>query len=110
MLLQYRGVGSEKDSRRSACPQCQYVIFFFFQAEDGIRDLTVTGVQTCALPISTANGLRAAFCPASTDPAPPDQWYEESAMIGEFAFLSRLAAEATPRTTDREKEIGRAHV
>src|SRR2546430_7482358 len=30
--------------------QCDY--FFFFQAEDGIRDLTVTGVQTCALPIS----------------------------------------------------------
>src|SRR2546430_5503875 len=27
-------------------------LFFFFQAEDGIRDLTVTGVQTCALPIS----------------------------------------------------------
>src|SRR3989475_8102007 len=30
------------------------LIFFFFQAEDGIRDLTVTGVQTCALPISGA--------------------------------------------------------
>src|SRR3989475_3964573 len=29
--------------------------FFFFQAEDGIRDLTVTGVQTCALPISYAD-------------------------------------------------------
>src|SRR2546427_3692905 len=28
--------------------------FFFFQAEDGIRDLTVTGVQTCALPILAA--------------------------------------------------------
>src|SRR6266705_4574310 len=27
--------------------------FFFFQAEDGIRDRTVTGVQTCALPIFT---------------------------------------------------------
>src|SRR5690349_22812129 len=27
------------------------VLFFFFQAEDGIRDLYVTGVQTCALPI-----------------------------------------------------------
>src|SRR3989440_10540223 len=27
------------------------LIFFFFQAEDGIRDLIVTGVQTCALPI-----------------------------------------------------------
>src|SRR3989475_9277918 len=33
--------------------------FFFFQAEDGIRDLTVTGVQTCALPISFARRLRA---------------------------------------------------
>src|SRR5256886_6928045 len=28
-------------------------VCFFFQAEDGIRDLTVTGVQTCALPISS---------------------------------------------------------
>src|SRR5206468_6699787 len=28
------------------------LFFFFFQAEDGIRDLIVTGVQTCALPIS----------------------------------------------------------
>src|SRR5207245_344628 len=32
---------------------CRLVSFFFFQAEDGIRDATVTGVQTCALPIST---------------------------------------------------------
>src|SRR6266853_1910433 len=30
----------------------RHSFFFFFQAEDGIRDLTVTGVQTCALPIS----------------------------------------------------------
>src|SRR2546430_2792111 len=30
------------------------LFFFFFQAEDGIRDLTVTGVQTCALPIWTS--------------------------------------------------------
>src|SRR5205809_7856238 len=27
------------------------VVYFFFQAEDGIRDVAVTGVQTCALPI-----------------------------------------------------------
>src|SRR2546427_8957969 len=33
-----------------------YSSFFFFQAEDGIRDLTVTGVQTCALPISPPGG------------------------------------------------------
>src|SRR5438270_4879600 len=34
----------------------QFLFFFFFQAEDGIRDLTVTGVQTCALPISGPRG------------------------------------------------------
>src|SRR6266511_5791426 len=28
-----------------------FIVFFFFQAEDGIRDFHVTGVQTCALPI-----------------------------------------------------------
>src|SRR6266478_4878456 len=32
------------------------MFFFFFQAEDGIRDLTVTGVQTCALPIFGSGG------------------------------------------------------
>src|SRR5205085_6311097 len=34
-----------------------FFFFFFFQAEDGIRDLTVTGVQTCALPISELEGV-----------------------------------------------------
>src|SRR3989449_8703040 len=35
------------------------VFFFFFQAEDGIRDVAVTGVQTCALPIyAEAGGVR----------------------------------------------------
>src|SRR6266496_5281253 len=33
--------------------------FFFFQAEDGIRDPYVTGVQTCALPISAGSGAAA---------------------------------------------------
>src|SRR5438067_6623294 len=51
------------------------VLFFFFQAEDGIRDRNVTGVQTCALPISETRrvgrvvgrsrhvGFRQAGCP-----------------------------------------------
>src|SRR2546430_13442943 len=58
-------------------------LFFFFQAEDGIRDLTVTGVQTCALPISflapTQRGqerlgydieIRKITAPLATTPAP----------------------------------------
>src|SRR5688572_5495671 len=40
-----------------------FIFFFFFQAEDGIRDLTVTGVQTCALPISPLMGIE----PGSVD-------------------------------------------
>src|SRR2546425_6402894 len=35
-----------------------YLFFFFFQAEDGIRDKLVTGVQTCALPISPRHSMR----------------------------------------------------
>src|SRR5256885_9573377 len=33
------------------------IVFFFFQAEDGIRDYKVTGVQTCALPIFAARNV-----------------------------------------------------
>src|SRR5476651_2589079 len=35
-----------------------FLFFFFFQAEDGIRDIGVTGVQTCALPISLERNCR----------------------------------------------------
>src|SRR5256885_7761239 len=41
------------------------VVFFFFQAEDGIRDYKVTGVQTCALPISSS------FVTSHMNPAAP---------------------------------------
>src|ERR1035437_7583915 len=39
---------------------CLLVVVFFFQTEDGIRDIGVTGVQTCALPIwiASCNGLK----------------------------------------------------
>src|SRR5258707_4468132 len=42
------------------------VLLFFFQAEDGIRDMGVTGVQTCALPISAPRGDAHPF-PATED-------------------------------------------
>src|SRR2546430_5395410 len=41
----------EQDVREVALQVIRKGELFFFQAEDGIRDLTVTGVQTCALPI-----------------------------------------------------------
>src|SRR6267143_3262009 len=49
--------------------------FFFFQAEDGIRDGTVTGVQTCALPISARDlsPVRAADDPARPPGLPLDR-------------------------------------
>src|SRR5688572_32546290 len=55
--------------------KCHFFTFFFFQAEDGIRDLTVTGVQTCALPICCRPGTRKvraswrARHPRSVDPS-----------------------------------------
>ena len=39
------------------CFRGLFVCFFFFQAEDGIRDWSVTGVQTCALPILKSGAL-----------------------------------------------------
>src|SRR2546430_5639504 len=54
------------------------VTYFFFQAEDGIRDLTVTGVQTCALPISTRSRTSAArswrISPAPTPTSSGAPW------------------------------------
>src|SRR5207249_5340955 len=46
-----------------------FCMFFFFQAEDGIRDRNVTGVQTCALPISD---LRAPVEPRVAGEGPRD--------------------------------------
>src|SRR2546422_677245 len=45
------------------------ICFFFFQAEDGIRDVAVTGVQTCALPISRAGAHARPFEPHRHDDA-----------------------------------------
>src|SRR5206468_4557043 len=57
--------------------------FFFFQAEDGIRDLIVTGVQTCALPIfHRPSGARS----AAADLAPLGLWTAERiGKVGECA-------------------------
>src|SRR6266496_5823411 len=55
--------------------------FFFFQAEDGIRDLYVTGVQTCALPISFNTSL--------------PYWQEAEAGLNDAAKQMGVKAELT---------------
>src|SRR2546430_5813841 len=52
-------------------------VFFFFQAEDGIRDLTVTGVQTCALPISGDSAIASIFVPPTSTPMRTDAVYAQ---------------------------------
>src|SRR5205823_7457408 len=49
-----------------------FLLFFFFQAEDGIRDKLVTGVQTCALPIcaGAAGAIALEAGPAATGTVP----------------------------------------
>src|SRR6266478_9543842 len=61
--------------------------FFFFQAEDGILDLTVTGVQTCALPISAPSAPRTARCPAQ-----PGNWLACSTQPAKLRRACRLQA------------------
>src|SRR2546430_5747497 len=68
--------------------------FFFFQAEDGIRDLTVTGVQTCALPICSIRYARR----AASDPDTGRRWrpglffhQRGRAMTFTYKLASRLA-------------------
>src|SRR2546430_15879162 len=63
------------------------MFFFFFQAEDGIRDLTVTGVQTCALPI--CGTIHLAF-EALLDPGTPiPLWVERLTGITDGMVAGR---------------------
>src|SRR6266436_482608 len=71
-----------------------YFCFFFFQAEDGIRDVAVTGVQTCALPICLDLGiLMSRF---TTDGRyPPRHHRSEPDAAPRLARLARLSLEVS---------------
>src|SRR3712207_2998280 len=75
--------------------------FFFFQAEDGIRDIGVTGVQTCALPISTredgASGV-SSICPKPRIPYLLSLYARESGHSRIHRSCSGLPAEKCART------------
>src|SRR5206468_8443557 len=74
------------------------VMVFFFQAEDGIRDLIVTGVQTCALPISPW-------------PEPANSHgHGRSRSLNKAPSDTRYSPLDCPRDTPQSQKIGRASV
>src|SRR5256885_7540293 len=75
-------------------------LFFFFQAEDGIRDYKVTGVQTCALPI----------CPVLDEDTDPD-FHHTVYMLGNGTLIG-LHQHGTPAPTEKFSEfrVGLDHV
>src|SRR5437762_11485756 len=72
-----------------------FLLFFFFQAEDGIRDTSVTGVQTCALPILHPPSI----CPVD---------WELAAIGSSFYDLAFLADGFEPPRLDQVLEAYRA--
>src|SRR5205823_9003586 len=72
-------------------------LFFFFQAEDGIRDKLVTGVQTCALPISQLNTTNATL----TDVIQHQQIVDLPLNGRNFTQLTLLTPGAAPRSEER---------
>src|SRR5258707_4612007 len=87
--------------------------FSFLQAEDGIRDIGVTGVQTCALPISCVRSFTAAFVPADPDAAVKDLTQAIAGESNDVARASELlalgcaarqAASDAPRALFRSEE------
>src|SRR2546430_5148443 len=89
------------------------MVFFFFQAEDGIRDLTVTGVQTCALPISSdrrqsrTRALRRA--PANDySRADPQRRATPARELFAHLFHRRRAQEpCSPEDRSEERRVGK---
>src|SRR2546430_3198437 len=88
-----------------------FLFFFFFQAEDGIRDLTVTGVQTCALPLARHAGVKPGMtvsqaiglCPA-LKLCEPDPVHYDAQFSRLLAALGQVSPVIEPA------ELGRAFV
>src|SRR5207245_8173555 len=89
----------------------------FFQAEDGIRDATVTGVQTCALPISPepigyrsdaqlAPMVRSRGTRPDEPPAPPTRWHP--APAGEVWQSPTIVVPSySPLCRSEERRVGK---
>src|SRR5207237_4719095 len=75
--------------------------YFFFQAEDGIRDSSVTGVQTCALPISNVRVI--AVVTACPPPVARPVHGQRHAAVRTFERVAALAAE----DRSEERRVGK---
>src|SRR5947209_10814318 len=76
------------------------LVLFFFQAEDGIRDIGVTGVQTCALPIWST---RRATSPSST----ASTARSASTRPGASRSAWRRPANTSTTTRSEERRVGK---
>src|SRR5437764_12065578 len=98
-----------------------WFLFFFFQAEDGIRDTSVTGVQTCALPIfvppERTEAREAGLLAASCWPASPrhesrvrrwERYRSEERRVGKEC-RSRGSADRQKKNSKKRTEEGRTH-
>src|SRR6266436_8560595 len=86
--------------------------FFFFQAEDGIRYVAVTGVQTCALPIFTHHGLEEVY---SSNDKTTTTWQPrardpelEAEMLQRLLLRFEAADSATVAKTGGDKAVPKA--
>src|SRR5688500_20092634 len=79
------------------CNDVIFCFFFFFQAEDGIRDYKVTGVQTCALPIWAHGSTRCAT-----------RWRNSWRLMGRGSALPVCLARSEERRVRKECRSRRA--
>src|SRR3712207_7665865 len=88
------------------------MFFFFFQAEDGIRDIGVTGVQTCALPISVklAADADSLISGSSTGPGGSSPPHEPTMTATTSASSGVTCSRKYHRVTDgrsEERRVGK---
>src|SRR5256886_3677526 len=96
---------SQNVARPGQCSAECLFLCFFFQAEDGIRDLTVTGVQTCALPILALVLGKNAFAQESSGYGPPVSVSVTRSTIGRAELPPRNLVDQTQAEADR-KSVG----
>src|SRR5574340_1614058 len=90
------------------------MFFFFFQAEDGIRDLLVTGVQTCALPISWDRRVRPRLglrhgTPLASRGVPGETGHLSSCIWNLGVFSRRCTGESLPLRDRKSTRLNSSH-